>query len=94
MSISAIKTIFLLIFQKNMVKYVSGLYNNQIIIFFGGTKMAYKITADCISCGACAGSCPTEAIVEGDPHYTINADICIDCGACVGGCPLDAIVEA
>ena len=26
--------------------------------------MAYKITDDCISCGACAGTCPVEAIVE------------------------------
>ena len=28
--------------------------------------MAYKITDDCISCGACAGGCPVDAIAEGE----------------------------
>ena len=28
--------------------------------------MAYKITDECISCGACAAVCPAECIVEGD----------------------------
>ena len=28
--------------------------------------MAYKITDDCISCGACAAECPVDAISEGD----------------------------
>ena len=27
--------------------------------------MAYKITDECISCGACAAECPVEAISEG-----------------------------
>ena len=44
--------------------------------------MAYKITDDCISCGACAADCPVEAISEGDGIYVIDADTCIDCGAC------------
>lgn len=55
--------------------------------------MAFKITDDCISCGACAGSCPCEAIAEGDAHYKIDADKCCDCGACAAGCPVEAIVE-
>ena len=54
--------------------------------------MAYKITDECISCGACAGGCPVEAISEGDEHYVIDADACIDYGACAGGCPVEAIV--
>ena len=55
--------------------------------------MAYKITDECISCGACAGGCPVEAIAEGDEHYVIDADACIDCGACAGTCPVGAPVE-
>lgn len=52
--------------------------------------MAYVINDDCIACGACTPECPTEAIVEGDPIYTIEADKCIDCGACADVCPVDA----
>ena len=32
--------------------------------------MAYKISDDCISCGACAAECPVSAISEGDGKYT------------------------
>jgi NAD-dependent dihydropyrimidine dehydrogenase PreA subunit len=56
--------------------------------------MAYKITDDCTTCGACMSACPSEAIKEGDPKFTIDADACIDCGACVDTCPAGAIVEA
>ena len=44
--------------------------------------MAYKISDDCISCGACAGECPVGCISEGDGKYVIDADSCIDCGTC------------
>ena len=54
--------------------------------------MAYKITDDCISCGACAADCPVEAISEGDGIYVIDADTCIDCGACADSCPVSAPV--
>ena len=56
--------------------------------------MAYKITDECISCGACADTCPIGAIAQGDTQYEINADECIDCGACEDGCPVGAIAEA
>jgi ferredoxin len=57
----------------------------------GGTStMAYVISDDCISCGACAAGCPVEAISEGASHYEINADVCVDCGACAGVCPVGA----
>ena len=55
--------------------------------------MAYKITDECVACGACIDSCPSEAISEGDPIYKIDPDLCIDCGSCVGECPVEAIVE-
>ncbi len=55
--------------------------------------VAYKITDDCIACGACADACPCGCIAEGDGKYVINADECISCGACAGSCPVDAPVE-
>ncbi len=55
--------------------------------------MAFKISDDCISCGACAGQCPVEAIAEGDGKFVIDADTCISCGACADQCPVEAISE-
>ncbi len=52
--------------------------------------MAYKITDECINCGACIGECPVEAISEADGKAVIDADKCIDCGSCVGVCPVEA----
>ena len=52
--------------------------------------MAYKISDDCIACGACADECPVEAISEGDGKFEINADACIECGACADACPVGA----
>ena len=54
--------------------------------------MAYKISNDCVSCGTCAGECPTGAISEGTP-YVIDANECISCGTCAGACPTGAISE-
>ena len=51
--------------------------------------MAYKINDTCIACGACASSCPVEAIEEGTV-YTIG-DSCVECGACASSCPVGAI---
>lgn len=51
--------------------------------------MAYKISDECIACGACADGCPVSAISEGD-KYTIDPATCIDCGACADVCPVGA----
>ena len=56
-----------------------------------GNIMAYTITSDCISCGACESACPVECIAPGDETYVIDPDACIDCGACAETCPVDAI---
>lgn len=55
--------------------------------------MAYKITDECIMCGACADECPVSAISEGDATYKIDADACVDCGSCADVCPVGAPVE-
>jgi ferredoxin len=60
--------------------------------------MAFKITEECISCGACEPECPNEAISEGEEIYTIDPAKCTECvGAhessrCADVCPVDACV--
>ena len=56
--------------------------------------MAYKISDDCVAGGACAESCPMDAIAEGDGKFEIDADKCVSCGACSESCPMGAIQEA
>lgn len=60
--------------------------------------MAYKITPDCISCGACEPECPNAAISEGDNIYIINPDRCTECvghfeaSRCADVCPVESCV--
>jgi ferredoxin len=60
--------------------------------------MSYKITEDCISCGACEPDCPNEAITEGETIYLIDPAKCTECvgsyesSRCVEICPVDACV--
>jgi len=56
--------------------------------------MAYVISDQCISCGACEPECPVDAITDNGEQYIIDKDACIDCGACAGVCPVDAPAEA
>ena len=52
--------------------------------------MAYHISDDCISCGACEAECPVGVISEGDGKFEINADLCTECGSCADACPVGA----
>ena len=52
--------------------------------------MAYKISDECIACGACESECPVSCITESDGKYVIDAEACIECGACADVCPVDA----
>jgi len=52
--------------------------------------MAYKITDECIACGACIDECPVGCIEEKDGKIVINKDSCADCGSCAEVCPVDA----
>ena len=56
--------------------------------------MAYAISDECISCGACESECPVSCISAGESKYVINADECIGCGACASVCPVGAPAEA
>ncbi len=53
--------------------------------------MAYKISDECIQCGACESTCPAGAISAGDDKYVIDENVCVECGACADGCPMGAI---
>ena len=60
--------------------------------------MAYKITDECISCGACEAECKNAAISEGETLYVIDPDKCAECVGnfespkCAGACSVDACV--
>ena len=55
--------------------------------------MAYIISDECVSCGACEAECPVGAISAGDSKFEIDANTCISCGSCAGQCPVGAISE-
>lgn len=53
--------------------------------------MAAKVNEEeCIACGACADTCPVEAIKVED-KAKVDDQTCIECGACVDTCPVGAI---
>ena len=56
--------------------------------------MTYKITTDCIMCGACEAECPESAISAGDTQYIIDPAKCKDCGSCAEVCPTGSCVPA
>ncbi|MCX6565856.1 MAG: YfhL family 4Fe-4S dicluster ferredoxin [Candidatus Aminicenantes bacterium] len=60
--------------------------------------MAYKITEECINCGACEPECPNQAISTGDTIYIIDPEKCTECvgshteSQCAAVCPVNACV--
>ena len=36
--------------------------------------MAYVISSECVSCGACEGECPVGAIAQGDGQFVIDGE--------------------
>ena len=55
--------------------------------------MAYKITSECVNCGACEAECPAGAISEKGDTRVIDAGKCTSCGSCKDACPTSAIEE-
>ncbi len=61
-------------------------------------SVSLLVSQECIACDACREECPTEAIDENDPIYSIDPDRCTECvgysdePGCVSVCPVDAIV--
>ena len=49
----------------------------------------YKISEECIECGACAAVCPVDAISAGENQYVIY-EKCVDCRSCAATCPVRA----
>lgn len=60
--------------------------------------MAFKITEECINCGACEPECPNQAISAGDEIYIIELDKCTECvghfdeSQCAAVCPVDCCI--
>ena len=60
--------------------------------------MAYMISEDCISCGACEPECPNHAISEGETTYCIDPNKCTQCVGsfatqqCADICPVSACI--
>ena len=55
--------------------------------------MEYKVSSECINCGACESECPSEAISEVNDKREVAADKCVSCGSCASVCPVGAISE-
>ena len=62
--------------------------------------MAYIITDECISCGACEAECQNQAITEGETIFVVDPDKCTECVGwfespkCVEVCPVDCCIPA
>jgi ferredoxin len=55
-------------------------------------KVAIPNRNVCVACGACAKSCPREAItVYSGCFAVVNEDKCVGCGLCAKVCPAGCI---
>ena len=54
--------------------------------------MPYKVTDQCILCGACSAGCESDAITDGDTQAHIDVSLCVECGTCERNCPSEAII--
>ncbi len=57
-----------------------------------GSRTAYVISSDCMSCGVCEFMCPPRAIVPAPNQFIIRRGACDGCGLCVSYCVVRAIV--
>lgn len=63
--------------------------------------MSLQIVDSCVNCWACIDVCPSDAIAQGEQHFTISAKKCTECEGdyadpqCASICPIEAaIVDA
>ena len=56
--------------------------------------MVYRITADCVGCGACSKKCPWDAIFgEKKKKHVIDPTLCHECSTCWYTCPKCAVED-
>ena len=65
---------------------------SQVLYYIGGKTMVVN-KDKCISCGACMGTCPANAISFVDDKAFIDQEKCAQCGMCKDACPVEAIEE-
>ena len=62
--------------------------------------MALSIETACVNCFACMEVCPSDAIFEAKPHFTIDAKKCTECDGdyadpqCASICPIEEAILA
>ena len=60
--------------------------------------MSLSIIESCVNCWACLPVCPSQAIVEAQPHFLIDAKKCTECEGdfaqpqCASICPIEGAI--